>query len=76
MPRVKGNAPGALHQDREMRLALRMEEMPYPADTIAKNPARNIMPGEVVAAPRHILNATAPAMRRKMKPRNSMPERM
>jgi hypothetical protein len=54
-----------------MRRAFSIEEMPYPADMTARNPARNIMPADVVAAPRHILKAMAPAISRKMKPRNS-----
>jgi membrane-associated HD superfamily phosphohydrolase len=33
-----------------MRLALRMEEMPYPAVTSTRKPARIIMIGDVVEA--------------------------
>jgi hypothetical protein len=54
-----------------MRLAFTMDEMPYPAVTSTRKPASTIIMGDVVAAWRHILNAPAPAIKRKINPRNS-----
>ena len=54
-----------------MRRAFKMEEMPYPAVTSTRKPASTIITGEVVEACLHILKAPAPAIKRKMKPRNS-----
>jgi hypothetical protein len=54
--------------DREIRLAFKMDEMPYPAVTTTRKPASTIMTGDVVDADLHILKAPRPAITRKINP--------